>query len=131
MDVYLRAKFDVSSVILTGFTQGGGGNFAPPHTLQNEPLKKPTQIRINSLHSHLHLLLLFQSCLLLQTLASNLHLHFHISCYSICLVSLVLDIRLKTLTFKFFTTSATPIFSYGPLTLLQLPPHLLVLILKG
>ena len=47
------------------------------------------------------------------------------------LVSLVLDIRLNTLTFKFFITLGTQIFAYGSLTLLQLPLHLLVLILKG
>ena len=38
MGVYLRAKFEVSSIILTGFRQGGGGNFTPPPP-QNEPLK--------------------------------------------------------------------------------------------
>ena len=48
-----------------------------------------------------------------------------------CLASLVLDIRLNTLTFKFFTTSGTHIFPYGSLMLLQLPPYLLALILKG
>ena len=52
-------------------------------------------------NSHLHLFL-FQRWLLLQTIASNLHLHLHFSCYSINLVSLVLDIRLNTFTFKFF-----------------------------
>ena len=49
----------------------------------------------------------------------------------LCLVSLVLDIRLNTLTFKSFTTSGTHIFAYESLILLQLPLHLLVLILKG
>ena len=48
-----------------------------------------------------------------------------------CLVSLVPDIRLNTLTFKFFKTSRTHIFAYGSSILLQLPLHLLVLILKG
>ena len=66
-------------------------------------------LSINSLHSHLHLSL-FQRCLLLQILAQNLRSHLHVSCYSMCLVSL--DIRLNTLTFKFFTTSGTQIFSY-------------------
>ena len=89
-----------------------------------------TPLSINSLHSHLHLST-FQRCLLLQTLASNLDLHLHASCHSKCLVSLALDIRLNTLTFKVFITSATHIFAYGSLVLLQLPPHLLVLILKG
>ena len=49
-------------------------------------------LSINYLHSHLSLSL-FQRCLLLQTLASNLYLHLHVSCHSMCLVSLVLDIK--------------------------------------
>ena len=48
----------------------------------------------------------------------------------ICLVSLVLDIKLNTLTFKSFITSGIHIFVYGLSILLQLPLHLLVLILK-
>ena len=36
---------------------------------------------------------------------SNLHLH--VSCHFMCLISLVLDIRLKTLTFNFFTSGHT------------------------
>ena len=71
-------------------------------------------LSINSLHSHLHLSL-FQRCLLLQILAQNLRSHLYVSCYSMCLVSL--DIRLNTLTFKFFTTSGTQIFSYVQLIL--------------
>ena len=51
--------------------------------------------------------------------------------YPVCLVSLVLDIRLKTLTLIFLTTSGTHNFAYRLLILLQLPLHLLVLILKG
>ena len=89
-----------------------------------------TPLSINSLHSHLHLSS-FQRCLLIQTLLSNLHLHLHVSCHFMCLVSLVLDIRLNTLTFKSFTASATHIYTHGSLILLQLPLHLLVLILKG
>ena len=47
MGVYLRAKFDVSSIILTSFRQGGGGNFTlHPPTSKGTP-KKPTQIRVN------------------------------------------------------------------------------------
>ena len=46
------------------------------------------------------------------------------------IVSLDLNIGLNTLTFKYFTTSGTQIFAYGSLILLQLPLHLLVLILK-
>ena len=87
-------------------------------------------LSINSLHSHMHLSS-FQRCLLLKTLASSLHLQLHVSCHFMCLISLVLDIRLNPLTFKFFTTSRTQIFAYGLLILLQLPLHLLILILKG
>ena len=47
--------------------------------------------------------------LFIVTLGSNLHLHLHVSCHSIYLVSLVLEIRLNTLTFKFFITSGTQI----------------------
>ena len=36
-----------------------------------------------------------------------------------CLVSLVLNIRLNTLTFKSFATSGTHIFAYGSLILLR------------
>ena len=44
MGVYLRAKFEVSRIILTGFRQGG--NFTPPHPTSKRTLKKPTQIRV-------------------------------------------------------------------------------------
>ena len=76
-------------------------------------------------HSHSQLLI-FQINLL-----SHLHLHLNVLCHSMCLVSLVLDIRLNTLTFKFLTTSETYNFARGLLIQLQLPLHLLVLILKG
>ena len=85
-------------------------------------------LSITSLHSHLQLFL-FQSYFLLQTLASSLHLHLQVSCISICLVSLVLDIRLNTLTFIFLTTLGTHNFSCGSLILLQLPLHLFISIL--
>ena len=71
-------------------------------------------LSINYLHLHQHLLS-FQRCLLLQTFASDLHLHLHILCHFICIVSLVLDIILNTLTFKSFTTSGTHIFEYRSL----------------
>ena len=69
-------------------------------------------LSINFLPSHLHLSS-FQHCLLLQTLASNLHLHLQVSCHSFYLVSLVLDIILNTFTFMFLTTSETHNFVYG------------------
>ena len=50
--------------------------------------------------------------------------------HAILYVSLVLDIRLNTLRFKSFTTSGTHVFGYGSLIILQLPLHLLFLILK-
>ena len=39
MSVYLRAKFEVSSIILTSFRQGGEGNSLPRHT-SKQPLKR-------------------------------------------------------------------------------------------
>ena len=81
------------------------------------------------MHSHLHLSS-FQLSLLLQMLAFNLHSHLRVSCYSRCLTSLVLGIRLNALIFKFLTTSGTHNFACGLLILLQLPLHLLVFILK-
>ena len=53
---YLRAKFEVSSMILTSFRQEGGEEFNPPpipprtHTLspQNEPLKSPPRLGLKS-----------------------------------------------------------------------------------
>ena len=44
MGVYLRAKFEVSSIILICFRQGEG-KFTTP-TSKRTP-KKPTQIRVN------------------------------------------------------------------------------------
>ena len=87
-----------------------------------------TPLSINSLYPDIHLSS-FRLCLMLQTLASNLHLHLQVSYHSICLVSLVLDIRLNTLTFVSLTTSGTHNLAYGPLKLLQLPLHVFILIL--
>ena len=77
------------------------------------------RLSIDSLHSHLHLSL-FQRCLLLETFASNLHLHLQVSCQFICVASLVLDIRLNNLTFMFLATSGTNNYAYGSLILLEL-----------
>ena len=41
MGVYLCAKFEVSSIILTGFRQG---LIPPPPPPQNEPLKSPLRL---------------------------------------------------------------------------------------
>ena len=60
-------------------------------------------LSINYLHSHCHLSL-FHLCLLLQTLSSSVHLLLHVSCHSICLVLLVVNIRLNTLRLIFLTT---------------------------
>ena len=71
-------------------------------------------LSINSLGSHLHLSL-FQHCLLLQTLAPNLHLHLDVSCY---FISCFIISRLNTLTFILLTTSGTHNFAYRSLILL-------------
>ena len=47
MGGYLRAKCEVSSINLTGFRPGGGGNFTPPSPPQNEPLKSPPILGLN------------------------------------------------------------------------------------
>ena len=50
MGVYLRAKFEVSSIILTSFRQGGGDNFMPPlPPPQNEPLKGPPRLGLKTM----------------------------------------------------------------------------------
>ena len=50
MGVYLRAKFEVSSIILTSFRlERGWGDFTPPHyppASSKRTPKKPTQIRV-------------------------------------------------------------------------------------
>ena len=43
MGVYLRAKSEVSSIILTGFRRGGVNSPNPPPP-QNEPLKSPPRL---------------------------------------------------------------------------------------
>ena len=45
MGVYLRAKFENSSIILTSFRQGGWVILCPPPDLKQTP-KEPTQIRV-------------------------------------------------------------------------------------
>ena len=44
MGVYLCAKFEVSSIILTGFRQG----LIPPPPPQNEPLKSPLRLGLKN-----------------------------------------------------------------------------------
>ena len=45
MGVYLSAKFEVSSIILTSFRQGVTSHHPPP---QNEPLKSPRLRKIGN-----------------------------------------------------------------------------------
>ena len=45
--VYLSRKFEVSSIILASFRQGGGGSFTPPPLTSKRTPIKPTQIRVN------------------------------------------------------------------------------------
>ena len=40
----LHAKFEVSSMILTSFRQGGKGVIPPPPPPQNEPAKSPSRL---------------------------------------------------------------------------------------
>ena len=88
-----------------------------------------TILLTKSFHSHLHLSS-FHTCLLLQTAEVNLHTHLQVSCHIICLVSLIRDIKLNTLTFMFLMISGTHNLAYGSLILLQLPLHLFTLIRK-
>ena len=46
MGVYLRAKFEHSSIVLTSFSKGGGVILPPSPTSKRTP-KKPIQIRAN------------------------------------------------------------------------------------
>ena len=45
MSVYLRAKFEISSIILTSFRLGRGGDFTSP--TQNETLKSPPRLGLS------------------------------------------------------------------------------------
>ena len=45
MGVYLRAKLEGSSIILTGFRRGGGVILLPPPPTSKWTPKKPTQIK--------------------------------------------------------------------------------------
>ena len=49
MDVYLRAKFEVPSIILTGFRQREGEGNLPPSSTSKRIPKKPIQIRVKDL----------------------------------------------------------------------------------
>ena len=55
MSVYLRPKFEVSSIILTGVRQGGGGVILLPPTSKGTP-KKPIEIRVKGTYSIIFLL---------------------------------------------------------------------------
>ena len=69
-------------------------------------------------------------CLLLQKLETNLHLHLQVSSQDICLVSLIFDIRLNTLTLIPLARSGMHNLVYGSLLLYQLPLHLFTRILQ-
>ena len=96
--------------------------------IQIYPLTHTILLIKSSLHSHPNLSS-FHICILLQTAEVNLHTHLQVSCHIICLVSLILDIRLNTLTFMFLMISGTQNLAYASLILLQLPLHLFTLIL--
>ena len=51
MGLYLHAKFQVSSIILMSFRQGGEGAtlLTPPRPPSKQTSKEPTQIRVNKL----------------------------------------------------------------------------------
>ena len=49
MCFYLRAKLEVSSIILTSFRQGGGVILQPPLPPQNEPRKSPPRLGLNGM----------------------------------------------------------------------------------
>ena len=70
------------------------------------PLSHTILLIKSSLHSHLHLYS-FHICLLLQTAEVNLHMHLQFSCHTIYLISLILAIRLNTLTLIFLVMSGT------------------------
>ena len=87
------------------------------------PLSHTILLIKSSLHSHLHLSS-FHICLLLQTAEVNLHVHLQVSCHAICLVSLILAIRLNTLTLIFLVMSGKHNSANGLLIVLQDPRHL-------
>ena len=69
-------------------------------------------------------------CLLLQKLETNLHLHLQVSSQDICLVLLIFDIRLNTLTLISLARSGMLNLAYGSLLLYQLPLHLFTRMLQ-
>ena len=56
MCVYLRAKFAVSSIILTSYSRGEGGIILqpPPPPTSKLTTKKPNQIKVNSMANCIH-----------------------------------------------------------------------------
>ena len=93
-----------------GTQKGGGGGLAEKRG-ESQPWRK-----------------LF--CLILQKLATNLHLHLQVSSQDICLVSLIFDIKLNTLTLISLARSGMHNLAYGSLLLYQLPLHLFTRILQ-
>ena len=58
MYLYFRAKFEVSSIILTSFRQGRGWGgeviLSPPHPPQNEPLISPPRLVLTNIMKQTH-----------------------------------------------------------------------------
>ena len=50
MCVYLRPKFEVSSINLASFRQGEGNFTPPPPPPQSKPLKSPTRLGLKNTH---------------------------------------------------------------------------------
>ena len=80
-----------------------------------------TPLSINSLH---------YTCIYLHSSAVYYYKHCHLIYTCIYKFHVILDIRLNTLAYKFFTISVTHNFACGLLIFLQLPLHLFILILK-
>ena len=80
MDVYLRTKFEVSSIILSSFRQGVILLPPPPPAPRNEPLKSPPRLGLTDslINYHLKCLRTFQEIFLfvnpngIKTLLTNL-----------------------------------------------------------
>ena len=80
MGLYLRAKFHVSSIILTKFRQGV---ILPPPPPQNEPLKNPPKLGLKLLAMLIHGLKMFLQDQAHQTYFESPQIHLLIIMYCI------------------------------------------------